>query len=224
MKADASPDRNRTILRWSWVIGGLVLLAGLLVIVAPAVRHGGSLFADPFVAPVERRTVETHDASGRVTETVVTTAPAGSWLERSLGPGGVLLLRVAVVAVAAFMAGALVYRTASGNFPTEVAGVKFAEKATGGLEELTRTVATVVAKVEGLSAELDRVSAAGADGVAAVAKLNDRVDVTESRNEALEVAVVGIASGLSELATDLEELKVGVARERAARRRSPKAQ
>jgi hypothetical protein len=212
------------MLRWSWAVGGFVLLVGLLVIVAPAVRHGGALFDDPFAGRVERRTVETLDASGRVTGTVVTTEPAGSWLERSLGPGGVLLLRVAVVAVAAFMAGALIYRTASGNFPTEVAGVKFAEKTTGGLDELTRTVATVVARVEGLSAELNRVSAAGADGVAAVAKLNDRVDVTEERNDALHVAVVGIASGLSEVAADLEALKAEVAGERTARRRSPKAQ
>ncbi len=219
-----APERNLRILRWSWLIGGLVLVVGLLLIVAPAIRHGGSLFDDPFVPRVERRTVETFDANGRATGTVVTTQPAGSWVERSLGPGGMLLLRVALVAVAAFMAGALVYRTASGSFPIEVAGVKFAEKTTGGLEELTRTVATVAARVEGAYAELARVSAAGADGVAAVARLNHRVDTTEGRDEELAVAVVGIASGLSEVSAALDALRAEVAAEHRARRRSPKAQ
>lgn len=115
MRAQAAPGQNRRNLRAAWVVAGLVLVAGLIVIVGPALRHAGTLFDDPFVGQVERQTVETFDAGGRLTGTVVTTEPAGSWLERSLGPGGVLLLRVAVVAVAAFLAGALVYRTASGT-------------------------------------------------------------------------------------------------------------
>jgi len=224
MKADASLDRNRRILRWAWVVGGLVLIVGLLVIVAPAVRHSDTLFDDPFGGQVERRTVETFDPTGDKTGTEVTTEPAGSWLERSLGPGGVLLLRLAVVAVAAFLAVALVYRTASGSFPLEVAGVRFAEETSAGLDELTGTVATLAGEVESLNAEVERLRNAVAEGVGTVADLAERVDVVEEQDGLSEDAVLGIATRLSQAISDLDELKADVAKERLARRRSPKAQ
>ncbi len=212
------------MLRLAWAVGGFVLVLGLLVIVAPAIRHADTLFDDPFGGQMERRMVETLDAEGRLTGTVVTTEPAGSWLERSLGPGGVLLLRLAVVAVAAFMAGALVYRTASGNFPLEVAGVVFADKTSAGLDELTGTVATVVGQVESVNAELERVRAAGAEGVASVADLAERLEVIEEQTRRTEAAVLGIANRLSETVADLETLRAAVAMERLAGRRSPKSQ
>jgi len=216
MRAPTAPDQNRRMLRWAWAVGGFVLVLGLLVIVAPAVRHSETLFDDPFGGQVERRTVETLDAGGRVTGTVVTTEPAGSWLERSLGPGGVLLLRVAVVAVAAFLAGALVYRTASGNFPLEVAGVKFADKASAGLDELSETVATMAGQLEALNAEVARLRDAVAVGVGTVAELAERIDVVEEQDGVTEAAVLGIATRLSETISELEALQ--------ARRRSPKNQ
>jgi hypothetical protein len=210
------PDRNRRNLRWAWVIGGLVLLAGLIVIVAPAALHSGSLFDDPFVGRTERKTVETFDAGGAPTGREVTTEPAGSWLERSLGPGGVLLLRLAVVAVAAFMAGALAYRTASGNFPTEVAGVVFGEKTAGGLDELNRNVVSLALGVESLRSELNRVSAVGDKGVAALGELTDKLELIQQEHDALSATVVDLTSGLAEAVADIEVLK--------ARRRQPKAQ
>jgi outer membrane murein-binding lipoprotein Lpp len=216
MKADVSPGRNIRILRWAWGVGAFVLVAGLLVIVAPAVRHAGSLFDDPFVGQVQRRTVETFDAAGRLTGTEVTTAPAGSWLERSLGPGGVLLLRMAVVAVAAFMAGALVYRTATGSFPSEIAGVIFADKTGAGLDELTGTVATLIARVEGLYADVERLREAVTEGAHAVADLDERLDVTREQSGRIEASLLDISSQLSAAIADVDALR--------SRRRAPKAQ
>lgn len=214
--APPAPARTSGALRLAWIVGGLVLLVGLVVIVAPAVRHAGSLFDNPFVGQVQRKTVETFDAGGTRTGVVVTTEPAGSWLERSLGPGGVLLLRLAVVAVGAFMAGALAYRTASGNFPTEVAGVVFGEKAAGGLDELNRNVVSLGLGLESLRAELNRVSAVGDQGVAALGELTDKLELLQQEHDALSATVVDLTSGLAEAVADIEALK--------ARRRQPKAQ
>jgi hypothetical protein len=219
MRAEASTGRNIRILRWAWGVGAFVLVVGLLVIVAPAVRHAGSLFDDPFVGQVQRKTVATFDASGNATGTVVTTEPAGSWLERSLGPGGVLMLRVAVVAIAAFMAGALVYRTASGTFPLEVAGVVFADKTSAGLDELTATVSTMQTRMERFRGELERVRAAGAEGVGGVADLAERLEVIEAQSRRTEAAIRGIAARLSEVAGDVDTLKAD-----GSGRRSPKPQ
>src|SRR5947199_412517 len=96
------------------------------------------LSSTPFRPATQQKTVETFDAAGRRTGTEVTTEPGGgSLLERSLASGGVLLLRLAVVAAAAYLAGALVFRTMSGTFPSEIGGVKFAEEADVGLDKLT---------------------------------------------------------------------------------------
>src|SRR5689334_6664049 len=101
-------------LRWAraTVVGVFVL--GLVVVVGPALWHPSSLFRDPFRPATQQKTVETFDAGGNLTGTVATTEPgAGSLLERSLASGGVLLLRLAVVAAAAYLGGALVFRTIS---------------------------------------------------------------------------------------------------------------
>jgi hypothetical protein len=120
------------------------------------------------------------------------------------------------VAVAAFMAGALAYRTASGNFPTEVAGVVFGEKTAGGLDELNRNVVSLALGVESLRSELNRVSAVGDKGVAALGELTDKLELVQQEHDALSATVVDLTSGLAEAVANIEVLK--------ARRRQPKAQ
>ncbi len=131
-------------LRWARRTVVAVFLLGLVVVVGPAVWNADSLFRDPFIGAEERKTVETFGADGRLTGREVTTSPSGgSLVERSLAAGGVLLLRLAVVSAAAYLAGALVFRTMSGTFPSEIGGVKFAEDAAVGLEKAEANIEVV---------------------------------------------------------------------------------
>jgi ABC-type transporter Mla subunit MlaD len=180
-----------------------VFLLGLVVVVGPALWHTGSLFRDPFTPAVEKKTVETFDAGGVKTGTEVTTGPAGgSLIERSMAAGGVLLLRLAVVAAAAYLAGALVFRTISGTFPTEIGGVVFAEAA-GGLDKLGANVgdlkndlAALAARFEASEAEIDGIQRATAGGVAAVNGFNEQIDAVWQEVERLSEAVVALGDEL----------------------------
>jgi len=185
-----------------------VFLLGLVVVVGPAVWNADSLFRDPFTAATERTTVETFDAAGNRTGTEVTTEPAGgSLIERSLAAGGVLLLRLAVVSAAAYLAGALVYRTMSGTFPSEIGGVKFAEDAAVGLEradaniEQVRTdVAELAARMDAAAADLEAMRSAAAEGAAAVAESSQRA------NAALDATDPGAIPG-PEVLDELRDLR-----------------
>ena len=151
--------------------------------------------------------METFDAAGHRTGTEVTTEPGGgSLLERSLASGGVLLLRMAVVAAAAYLAGALVFRTMSGTFPSEIGGVKFAEEAAVGLEKLTPglkvvggEVAELTARLQVAETELAGMRTAAAGGAYAATQLGQRLDQNEDAIEQLAQAVVALAGDLAEV-------------------------
>lgn len=198
MAGRPSSSRTPRHLRWAraTVIG--VFLVGVVVVVGPALAHMGTLFKNPFTVPVERRTVETFDAHGTKTGTQVTTAPAGSFVERALSSGGVLLLRIGVVAAAAFLAGALVDRTMSGSFPSEIAGVKFAEQAGAGLEELRAALRGVTTNIDGLRGEVEKLKEAGARGVFAVDALGEQLGATQAEVDQLSDAVKELKGGLAE--------------------------
>ncbi|HJV08521.1 MAG TPA: hypothetical protein VJ653_02545 [Acidimicrobiales bacterium] len=191
-------------LQWARRTVVAVFLLGLVVVVGPAVWNADSLFRDPFTGAQERTTVETFDAAGNRTGTEVTTSPAGgSLIERSLASGGVLLLRLAVVAAAAYLAGALVYRTMSGTFPSEIGGVKFAEDAAVGLEKMEANVEVVRDQVTQVSARLGAADAelaamrlAAAGGAAAVTEFGERLDAAQEGIERLAEAVVVLGEEL----------------------------
>ena len=184
-----------------------VFALGLVVVVGPALWHLGSLFRDPFTPTVERRTVETFDAAGNRTGTEVTTSPTnGSLVERSLASGGVLLLRLAVVSAAAYLAGALAYRAVSGTFPSEIGGVKFAEDAAVGLDKLqtavgivTNQTAELTSRLGAAERELAAMRQAATGGAAAVAQFSERLDVAQEGIERLAEAVVVLGEELREV-------------------------
>ena len=194
-------------LRWARRTVVAVFLLGLVVVVGPAVWNADSLFRDPFIGAEERKTVETFGADGRLTGREVTTSPSGgSLVERSLAAGGVLLLRLAVVSAAAYLAGALVYRTMSGTFPSEIGGVKFAEDAAVGLEkaeanveDVREQVAELTARINSDAVELHAMRAAAAEGSAALVKMNDRLNADRDAIERLGHTVVELAEGLRDL-------------------------
>ena len=196
-----------TPLRWARRTVVAVFLLGLVVVVGPAVWNADSLFRDPFIGVEERKTVETFGPDGRMSGREVTTSPSGgSLVERSLAAGGVLLLRLAVVSAAAYLAGALVYRTMSGTFPSEIAGVKFAEDAAVGLEtaeaniEVVRDqVADLTAQMDAAAGELQAMRNAAADGSAAYLRVNERVDAAVDAVDRLAEIVRVLSDQLRDL-------------------------
>lgn len=124
----------------------LVALVGVLVIVGPAVRYAEDVFDDPTLPEIqtETKTVVTAapGSSGGLVEserqtTTTTTPRARSLLDRTFAPGGLLLLRIAIAAAAAFLAGAVTQRVLLGRYDIEVGptGVKF-----GDLGDLGKSV------------------------------------------------------------------------------------
>jgi hypothetical protein len=194
-------------LRWARRTVVAVFLLGLVVVVGPAVWHARSLFRDPFTGAQERRTVETFGADGTLTGREVTTSPSGgSLVERSLAAGGVLLLRLAVVSAAAYLAGALVYRTMSGTFPSEIGGVKFAEDAAVGLEKaganleaVRKEVAELAGRMDAAALEVNTMRAAASEGAASVADLHEQLDATRDTVRQLGQTVLELAQDLRKL-------------------------
>jgi hypothetical protein len=93
-----------------------VALLGLIVVIVPALLHVGRVLADdPFAAPT-RKVIVVREGDGKK-ETETTISPDDrSMLDRGLSSGGLLLLRLGVVAVAAFLAGATVQRIIARDF------------------------------------------------------------------------------------------------------------
>ena len=99
----------------------VVLILGGFVVLKPVVTDWGSLYgADPFA---QRRTTvvtEKRLASGKREVTRVTKDASDSMLTRGLSAGGLLLVRVGIVVLVAFLAGALVQRLLLGEFAVKV--------------------------------------------------------------------------------------------------------
>jgi ribosome-binding protein aMBF1 (putative translation factor) len=103
-----------------WIAGALALVIlafGALVVVKPAIDHWDEVYrGDPFSAPKTSRTIERGSAGRTVQRTTVTREESTSFTERTLGKGGLLFLRLIVVALAAFLAAAVVNRALRGNY------------------------------------------------------------------------------------------------------------
>jgi uncharacterized protein HemX len=132
----------------------VVFLFGMIVVVGPAMTHLDSVFGeDPFAPGVETETV-VRTAEDGTTTTERTTRPASaSALQRTLASGGLLMLRLGVVALAAFLAGAVVQRTLRGNFAIEVGagGIKVPPEVRQAASESAQATADLGAAVRQLA-------------------------------------------------------------------------
>jgi len=109
---------RRAIADWSaCALAVLVLAAGGLVVVKPAIDHWDDLYrGDPFQAGTTSQIVQETNGE-RVDRTRTTsTEDASSFPERVLGDSGVLLVRLLLVALAAFLAGAVLQRAILGDY------------------------------------------------------------------------------------------------------------
>ena len=94
-----------------------ILVLGGLVVVKPAVDHWDDLYrGDPFEAGTTTQIVQ--KTSGKKVDRTRTTVTedSSSFPERLLGDSGVLLIRLALVALAAYLAAALLQRAILGEY------------------------------------------------------------------------------------------------------------
>jgi hypothetical protein len=167
----------------------LVALIGVLVVVGPAVRYAGDIFDDPTRPEIQTETKTVITAApgpdGRPVEseretTTTTTPRARSLLDRGFAPGGLLLLRIAIAAAAAFLAGAVTQRVLLGRYDVEIGpgGVK--------LGDLGQTVQQQGADALKLTEQLEAIDTKSTMGLsrldaslsALAAQLNDTRAVT----------------------------------------------
>ena len=94
-----------------------ILVLGGLVVVKPAVDHWDDLYrGDPFKAGTTTQIVQ-KTAGKKVDRTRTTvTEDSSSFAERLLGDSGALLIRLALVALAAYLAAALLQRAILGEY------------------------------------------------------------------------------------------------------------
>ena len=168
----------------------IAVLAGF-VVVWPGIRDF-SLGEDVY----ERRTVtETTRTEGPAGTTIVTKTIVAddSSVERALGDGGLLLVRIGVAAAAAFLAGAVVLRILLGRYGFKAGGLE--------LEDVTTGVA------------------ASAEALTALTKVVDELTTTTVANNAtaLRTAADALALG-AECARRLDELAAAASSPRRTRK------
>jgi DNA-binding XRE family transcriptional regulator len=177
-----------TIAEWSaGVLAVIVLGLGGLMVVKPAVDHWDGLYrSHPFeVGTTTQRVVK--QSAGKPTERTTTRKEASASLpERVLGNSGLLLLRVSLVALAAFLAAAVLQRVILGDYALRVGPAKAPPRTAASKYALGRALrapedsgATAVSTRNGPSTAPE---ASGADLASSIAKL------VSSRREALGIS------------------------------------
>jgi DNA-binding XRE family transcriptional regulator len=109
---------RRAIADWSaCALAAAILALGGLVVIKPAVDHWDDLYrGDPFAAGTTTQIVQ-KTAGKKVDRTrTTTTEDASSFPERLLGDSGVLLARIVLLALAAFLAAAVLQRAILGEY------------------------------------------------------------------------------------------------------------
>jgi HTH-type transcriptional regulator / antitoxin HipB len=109
---------RRAIADWSaCALAAAILALGGLIVIKPAVDHWDDLYrGDPFAAGTTTQIVQ-KTAGKKVDRTrTTTTEDASSFPERLLGDSGVLLARIVLLALAAFLAAAVLQRAILGEY------------------------------------------------------------------------------------------------------------
>jgi len=103
-----------------WCAGAAAIIVfafGGLVVVKPAVDHWNDVYrGDPYSAETTTETQRTKAAGQPAVRTTVTRKESSSFTERALGKSGLLLLRLSLVALTAFLVAAVVQRIFLGSY------------------------------------------------------------------------------------------------------------
>lgn len=142
------------------VAGFAAALIGLLacfIVVWPGIRDF-SLGEDVYARRTVTETTRTEAPTGTTTVTKTVLAD-DSALERALGDGGLLLVRIGVAAAAAFLSGAVVLRILLGRYGFKAGGLE--------LEDVTTGVAASAEALTALTKVVDELATATAANNAA---------------------------------------------------------
>jgi len=148
-----------------------VAAIGLALVVLPLRTNVVALLKDDPFSPGRETARTTVEELTGTTTTVMETPGDAALVEQVLGRGGLVLVRLAVVAGAAFLAGAVTQRVPLASFSIKVAGVEIpalpevAKPSGKGLEQ-------VRSQIDGLWKAVEYVASAGAG-------LAERVDMLE---------------------------------------------
>jgi HTH-type transcriptional regulator / antitoxin HipB len=146
-----------------------ILALGGLVVIKPAVDHWDDLYrGDPFKVGTTTQIVQ--ETSGKKVDRTRTTVTedSSSFPERLLGDSGVLLIRLALVALAAYLTAALLQRAILGEYGLRRADSRRARRATA---ESTEALALNPANGERPTANGPVEDSAGATLAPGIAKL-----------------------------------------------------
>jgi hypothetical protein len=145
--------------RWARLAAVVVGLIALVVVVWPGVAHLD--LGDPYRARQQVSEKITTAANGTKTTERTTSPAASGLLEQSLGSGGLLLLRLGIVAIAAFLAAAVTQRILLGQFAFKAAGFELSalgevtEAADMAIELLQTQARTVAHELAEMAAHVD---------------------------------------------------------------------
>jgi hypothetical protein len=178
--------KNRIAALLAGLAAVVVAIVGGFVVAKPAFDHRGDVTNQNPFTPRTTEEVVTKEVAGKPTETTTTRKPESSgFVERALGNSGLFLLRVGIVALAAFLAAAVVQRTIMGDYALKV----------GPLEIPALTEASETA-LEGVKADLERLNGQVAElerarraGIRRDSKTRRTTATLASRLAALEDAV-----------------------------------
>ena len=147
----------------------------------PAARHWRTVFDDPFQARVTTTRIEKRVA-GRAKTVQTTTAEAKeSIFDRALAAGGRLLLRLGLVVVAAFLAGALVQRAILANFEIRAGPVTIPKYTRRVITTSESALADLVRQLRANTEETVRALDAATTSRSKVGDLDRRVAELEAR-------------------------------------------
>ena len=134
---------------WSaGLLAVLVLVLGGLLVLKPAVDHWDDIYkGDPFEIGTKTQAVK-KERAGQVTTTTTEEASA-SPAERVLGRSGVILVRVIILALAAFLSAAALQRAILGNYSLRIGAARSPEPvaASAGSVEDTPSEESVATQV-----------------------------------------------------------------------------
>lgn len=159
--------RERGANKWARIAAVAIGAVGLVLVLLPAIGHVGAIFEDPFASPRTTVRVVKTEPGGAETVTETTSDASRTFLEKSLAAGGLLLLRLGIVALAAFLAGAVVQRILLANFalklgPLEVPEIK---RAAAASEDALRAIEDRFHEQGRATDSAMRVAAEAAEGV-----------------------------------------------------------
>jgi DNA-binding XRE family transcriptional regulator len=123
---------------WSaGLLAVLVLVLGGLLVLKPAVDHWNDIYkGDPFEVGTKTQAVK-KERAGQVTTT--TEEASASPAERVLGRSGLILVRVIILALAAFLAAAALQRAILGNYSLRIGAARSPEPVAASVDSFEGT-------------------------------------------------------------------------------------